>query len=68
MLLPLEKYNIEGFENLDDLLVSFFTSRCNCIRQVMYLYHVLFAIMSIYDINCQKKSQQIKLGSMVMVP
>jgi hypothetical protein len=54
-----EKYKIiswkkKEFDDLEDLVVSF---RLYFViaEQLMYLYHVLFTLINIYGIDCQKK-------------
>jgi hypothetical protein len=42
------------FEDLEDLVVSF--RLYFVIAQLRYLYHVLFTLINIYDIDCLKKS------------
>jgi hypothetical protein len=56
--LPSEKYKImswkkKEFEDLEDLVVSF--RLYFVIAQLMYIYHVLFTLINIYGIDCQKK-------------
>jgi hypothetical protein len=41
------------FEDLEDLVVSF--RLYFVIAQLRYLYNVLFTLINIYDIDCQKK-------------
>jgi hypothetical protein len=59
MRLPSKKYKIvswkkNDYEDLDDLLVSF--RLCFIIaEELLYIYHVLFAMINIYGIDGQKK-------------